>query len=319
MGVRKDQSKLTTAERKAFVDAVLKLKNDGVVLDGVRIWYDDFVLTHNRFIGSDTDQGRRIGHRSPSFLPWHREYLRSFERALQTIDPTVNLPYWNWTVDRTAGAPIWNEDFMGGNGDRRTDGRVTNGPFAHSKGKWNITRTTDSNPRLRRSLGVGGTLPTVADLDRVKALKTYDVTPWNSASSFTTGFRNALEGWRPRPQPSAMHNAVHVWVGGNMAGGASPNDPVFWLHHCFIDKIWSDWQQTNPNVSYTTKAELDRDFDNRDPRTNRDNRDNIVHLDKAMAPPERRNEVGEVIPDNFTVPTMKPSELLSHTAWYTYE
>jgi hypothetical protein len=22
----------------------------------------------------------------------------------------------------------------------------------------------------------------------------------------------------------------------------SPNDPVFWLHHCFIDKLWADWQ-----------------------------------------------------------------------------
>jgi tyrosinase len=22
----------------------------------------------------------------------------------------------------------------------------------------------------------------------------------------------------------------------------SPNDPIFFLHHCFIDKVWADWQ-----------------------------------------------------------------------------
>ena len=23
----------------------------------------------------------------------------------------------------------------------------------------------------------------------------------------------------------------------------SPNDPVFFLHHCFVDKAWADWQE----------------------------------------------------------------------------
>ncbi|HDR8054170.1 TPA: tyrosinase family protein [Bacillus cereus] len=23
----------------------------------------------------------------------------------------------------------------------------------------------------------------------------------------------------------------------------SPNDPVFLLHHCFVDKVWADWQE----------------------------------------------------------------------------
>ena len=23
----------------------------------------------------------------------------------------------------------------------------------------------------------------------------------------------------------------------------SPNDPIFFLHHCFIDKLWADWQK----------------------------------------------------------------------------
>ena len=40
-----------------------------------------------------------------------------------------------------------------------------------------------------------------------------------------------------------MHIRVHEWVGGNMSSAfTSPNDPVFWLHHCYMDKLWADWQ-----------------------------------------------------------------------------
>ena len=33
----------------------------------------------------------------------------------------------------------------------------------------------------------------------------------------------------------------------------SPNDPIFFLHHCFIDKVWADWQalqrEQNPEAT----------------------------------------------------------------------
>jgi hypothetical protein len=38
------------------------------------------------------------------------------------------------------------------------------------------------------------------------------------------------------------HSTPHNMIGGDMATMVSPNDPIFWLHHCFIDKIWHDWQ-----------------------------------------------------------------------------
>lgn len=42
------------------------------------------------------------------------------------------------------------------------------------------------------------------------------------------------------------HNAGHDWVGGDMANTrVSPNDPIFWMHHAQIDRIWSEWQKVN--------------------------------------------------------------------------
>jgi tyrosinase len=31
----------------------------------------------------------------------------------------------------------------------------------------------------------------------------------------------------------------------------SPNDPIFWLHHSMIDKLWSEWQSSYPNQKPT--------------------------------------------------------------------
>jgi tyrosinase len=52
-------------------------------------------------------------------------------------------------------------------------------------------------------------------------------------SHFNAGMTGLLE-----LQP---HNAIHRAVGGIMATAASPLDPIFWLHHAQIDRLWGRW------------------------------------------------------------------------------
>ncbi|HWB70690.1 MAG TPA: tyrosinase family protein, partial [Egibacteraceae bacterium] len=151
MAERKNHSALTAQERLAFVNAVLQLKANG--------GYDRYVREHQRVfeLGGPA-------HGGPAFLPWHREYLRQLEVDLQRIAPTVTLPYWDWTVDRSAGPPLWADDFMGGGGDGPDD-IVTSGPFALAGGRWRLTVTQpplDPGPALRRTLGPTPPLPTAA-------------------------------------------------------------------------------------------------------------------------------------------------------------
>ncbi|GAA3004698.1 hypothetical protein GCM10020229_15770 [Kitasatospora albolonga] len=80
---------------------------------------------------------------------------------------------------------------------------------------------------------------------------------------------------------------MHVWVGGMMSTGMSPNDPVFWLHHCFIDKLWSEWQKRHPSSPYLPAAGTT----------------NVVDLNDTMKPW-----------NNVT-----PADMLDHTALYTYD
>ena len=38
-----------------------------------------------------------------------------------------------------------------------------------------------------------------------------------------------------------------MWVGGSMGGiPTAPTDPIFWMHHAEIDRIWAEWQAVNP-------------------------------------------------------------------------
>lgn len=258
MGCRKNQASLTAAERAAFVNAVVKLKamvpsqlHPG---DPDRHRYDDYVETHmnSMMLMNGNDRIPGWAHRGPAFYPWHREMLRHFELDLQKIDPSVTLPYWDWTVDQSNTALPWTDDFMGAmhNG---TD-EVTTGPF--NSGVWvkKVMEPGDNDPKLRRALGrpalgaLASVLPTHDQVYGVSGALTetpYDSPAWNDGTS--PSFRDRAEGWHGA---GSIHNRVHLWVGGSMLPSTSPNDPIFFLHHCNVDRLLSQWQKLHASETY---------------------------------------------------------------------
>lgn len=251
MRVRKNILSLSADEKAAFIQALLRLKREGR--------YDEYVHWHHAVMNPTVlpyeprDARYRNGaHRGPSFLPWHREFLMQVENDLQNIDKALTLPFWDWTADAALPSPeestLWSNDLMGGNGVAGDDWRVSTGPFAHAAGNWPIPKD-HGGPALQRRFGFFvNSLPTEEDLALAMREALYDTPPYDS-SPFTIGFRNRIEGWvtrradhRVTTESSQLHNRVHLWVGGSMVPMTSPNDPVFFLHHCFIDKAWADWQ-----------------------------------------------------------------------------
>ncbi|AQS69540.1 tyrosinase family protein [Streptomyces pactum] len=242
--VRKDAGTLTGAERRRFVKALLELKRRGE--------YDEFVRMHVDHYSSDGERGLRTAHLAPSFLPWHRRFLLDLENALRRVDSSVTVPYWDWTRDRTTTSAPWTADLLGGNG-RRSDLRVTTGPFAHREGNWTIRVGVTEGEFLTRDLGRRRApidLPTKSDLEWALKDTAYDVSPWDS--TVTRGFRNKLEGWGTGRGSASWrnHNRVHRWVGGEMLTATSVNDPVFWLHHAFVDLQWYRWQRRHRGAAY---------------------------------------------------------------------
>jgi tyrosinase len=247
MALRKNQSFLTPTEKQKFVQAVLDLKAEGPNPNGP-FTYDKYVKWHKDTVN---DQTRRDdAHHGPAFFAWHRVFLLEFEKDLQrkSGDPNLGLPYWDWRNDNSSSSSIWNSNFMGGNGESSDNLAVKDGSFR--KGQW---KTVDEpTTYLRRQFGPEPSSPPKADQlptwEQVQAAldaTVFDVTPYDENSA--SGFRNRAEGYYPPQYDRAtyipkMHNRVHAWVGGSMIPITSPNDPVFFLHHCFMDKLWADWQ-----------------------------------------------------------------------------
>jgi tyrosinase len=255
MITRKSVNSMSEAEKATLVRALLELKRRGEY--GKYVHWHHHVMVPTVLPHEPNDANYRNGaHRGPSFLPWHREFLMQLEQEIRSIEPTAFIPYWDWVQDAKlpdpTQAPIWAADFMGGNGLESDEWRVQTGSFAHSAGNWPVPPYPDDDlpgPGLKRQFGrILPSLPTEDDLKLAMAEVFYD-TPNYDRSPFTIGFRNRIEGWvtqrgdsRVKTAGSQLHNRVHLWIGGNMAPMTSPNDPVFFLHHCFVDKVWSDWQ-----------------------------------------------------------------------------
>ena len=89
-------------------------------------------------------------------------------------------------------------------------------------------------------------MPTPDSVQKALNVTSYDSEPWNVKASMASSFRNTLEGW---VGPGHIHNAVHQWIDGSMQSGTSPNDPVFFFHHCNIDRLWAVWEQKHPTVA----------------------------------------------------------------------
>ncbi len=214
--------------------------------------YDDFVWAHHQvmMLGPNDPSGPNLAHRGPAFGPWHRELLKLYEQELQNAvgDPNLALPYWDWTQDQSVADPgfPFTADFLGGDGAGNPNDKVTTGDFSQAAG-WTLNCDEEGFGYLRRHFGGDGPgLPTPTSIRDALNITPYDSSPWNWSSPTAGSFRNTLEGW---VGPRQIHNAVHRWVDGSMQPGTSPNDPVFFLHHCNIDRLWAVWEQKHPGVA----------------------------------------------------------------------
>ena len=249
--------------RQRFIEGILALNDElsGIQSESLGLpgisqelsTYDLFVLLHHRSMMALTPPSqadRNAAHSGPAFLPWHRFMLIFLEAQLQRLlgDPDLGLPYWSWADDgelpgaQQPASPLWAPDCVGGDGDPAADLAVTDGPFSADSG-WRVRIAIDSNNTLRsvsrplrRQFDTETGLPRRADVGAAMDQGDYDASPWNRESA---GFRNRLEGWAPAETQPNDHNRVHVFVGGDMLYSSSPNDPVFFLNHCNVDRIWA--------------------------------------------------------------------------------
>ena len=201
--VRKNANNLTPGERDRFVSAMAQLNNQGAGR------FVDFRDMH-----VELALGQSHGH--PAFLPWHRAYLLDLERELQAIDPSVSLPYWRF--DQPA-PNIFTRDFFG------------------VADQFGTVEWSPANPlqfwRTDSMLGINR-LPLFPTNTRPPGLLNETQTLLDRGSQYAS-FRD-MEG--------NPHGFAHTSFDGFISDPATaPKDPLFFLLHCNVDRLWAKWQR----------------------------------------------------------------------------
>ena len=224
------------AQLQKFISALRKMQQ--VPPGGGPSAYDKFVQLHLN--------ESAVIHDFANFLPWHREFLLQFEQALQKLEPGVVIPYWDAALDaqNPETSSLWSDATFGGNGNPNlvaADGTpvVTTGQFNnavyqpfHHISLIDGSQVNGAAPLERQWSSASDAANTLGPFESPEQL--------NSLMTLTSydKFRQALD--------YGEHGLVHNDIGGDMLTMASPDDPVFWMFHAWIDYVWSQWQAISP-------------------------------------------------------------------------
>jgi len=180
-----------------------------------------FSLQHGN---AETEEFKYCPHGDWYFLPWHREYVVMYERAVRelTKSPNFAMPYWDWTVDRAFPAAFDDPTYNGKPNPLYVADRTVK-----NRMNWPLSSTIVGPEVMQKiysetDFQLFGTSknPDQDDLDP----------KWVPAGGGTQG---TLE--------RTPHNTVHNYTGGFMPSAGSPRDPIFMMHHGNIDRIWATW------------------------------------------------------------------------------
>ncbi|KAF8471757.1 hypothetical protein BDZ91DRAFT_760403 [Kalaharituber pfeilii] len=214
-------------------------------------------------------------HGSPIFSTWHRPYVllleqslqrRALEIAEQFTGPShdtyaaaaeqLRLPYWDWSD------PVTQSDLphvtKPGTGGVPVQTTINNPLFQYNfKNSADVAAsfTNETNVKLgiwmwtTRSPLPDGTAQnsissaSMADGFTSRRAATYDAFSFSDINGFNE-FSTSIEN---------IHNSVHVAVGGTNPVGhmstveAAAFDPIFWLHHCNVDRLIAMYQAIYPS------------------------------------------------------------------------
>ncbi|KAK8029819.1 Di-copper centre-containing protein [Apiospora rasikravindrae] len=220
---RVEWSAYPASSKRAFVDAIacLQSKPASGNFAPATNRYEDFVRLHQAWTPNI--------HNNDLFLIWHRYFVWTFEQALRKECgfAVAGLPWWDETRDagRFAASPVFTAEYFGSlpkaNGAAGTC--ITNGRFAGTT--LHIGPGGDHQPHcLSRAVDESGTAQVNKDYE-------------NACLSRST-YTDFAQCWEKGP-----HGIGHNSIGSVMADVlSSPGDPVFWMHHLYVDRVFSSWQ-----------------------------------------------------------------------------
>jgi tyrosinase len=224
---------------------------------------------HKRNFGVAQDAGKlqdQCQHNCWYFLPWHRMYIFSFEEIVRShmaadVARTWALPYWNYSDDprRRALPPAFRE--------RNLPASAGGGPNPLFVSRRQVSPI---------DINAGGDLGSeTVELVNAMAPALFSralPTPTQGFGGGDVGRTNHDRAGARGPLEGTPHGNVHVVVGGEAPDGLMTQfetaalDPIFWLHHSNIDRLWEAWRRGSngghgPGANPTQSTWLTQRFD----------------------------------------------------------
>lgn len=225
---------LTDDEKSGYLAAEVCLQSQPATLNftNAQTKWDELQYTHIK-------QTNWV-HSNGQFLPWHRYYMGVHAHLLRDLcDYTGSLPYWDElaAVELTTlnQSDIFTADAFGGNGDTADENRcVTDGPFANLTMRMRYDLEDATTYCLARKFS-DVALPAGVSAAIVETCMEYE--------NYTTAWE-CFAG--------TIHGSGHIAVSGTMGHVANAaGDPVFFLHHTWLDAQWWKWQSLNLTTRLT--------------------------------------------------------------------
>lgn len=164
------------------------------------------------------------------FTCWHRLYLWHFERVCEKVlGKPFALPYWNYLdLTQLKLPPAVLAERV------RINGQLTD----------NALYFPDRRPEFvtqgLRAIKSDLANTDILARDTMRSKQFFDLSTSNGG--FRQGFVTAID--------SSPHGSVHVRIGteegtGMAAFETAARDPIFWMHHANIDRLWESWRAPN--------------------------------------------------------------------------
>ncbi|KXN72124.1 Di-copper centre-containing protein, partial [Conidiobolus coronatus NRRL 28638] len=229
--IRKEIRSMSSGERQAFFNALTKLHNTkpypGVGVNKL----DWFAYAHNIVYDNI--------HNHPVFLPWHRYYMQLFQEMIWQVDPSVIVPYWDWTIDSQAPhlSPVFTNEYFGGNGNSNNNFAIQDGFMAN----WSANYPNKHAIARNFQQSVNGSYVNSNEIAALPSSILMDSIINNNKIFSSFAFNAEL-----------YHGYLHYAIGGDsaeMSKHYSPNDLIFFLHHGYVDRFWWIWQKRNPDAA----------------------------------------------------------------------
>jgi tyrosinase len=210
------------------------------------------------------------------FLPWHRGYIYNFEqicRKRSGVD-TFALPFWDWTAQPRVPDVLFDDVLDPAHGEYEASFETFQTKFKEAiPDYWARLTDRQKDDLKRRSCGSLTSAdaimqcietnwrPTVRQPTRQQPSFNARTALAVSITSITdalvpTVFEDFGSGQAERhldksndsaPLEGGPHNSVHGNIGGLMRAFMSPVDPLFWLHHANLDRLWMIWTNREKN------------------------------------------------------------------------